>query len=163
MVNIRMVPVTNEHVRYIANHMRYEERLETWRSDALRPYDVIMRSLEHSIESYVAVDEHNIPISIFGVCEPQKFEDGNDWWCVWLLSVDGGANEHKFSWYKTCKNYLPYFLLQYPRLFNYIDAKYEESLRWIKHLGFTVGAPEPYGKMGAPFRKVTLTWEQRQS
>ena len=41
---------------------------------------------------------------------------------------------------------------RYDLLFNYVDASYAKAIRWIKRLGFTVGAPVPFGHAGAPFR-----------
>lgn len=39
----------------------------------------------------------------------------------------------------------------YPRLFNYVDARNTASIRWLRHVGFTVGEAVPYGLAQLPF------------
>jgi RimJ/RimL family protein N-acetyltransferase len=44
----------------------------------------------------------------------------------------------------------------YPVLVNYVDARNRRSVRWLKRLGFTVFAPEPYGVAGLPFHRFEM-------
>jgi hypothetical protein len=39
----------------------------------------------------------------------------------------------------------------FPRLSNYVHADYTQTVRWLRWLGFSIGAPEPRGPLGAPF------------
>jgi hypothetical protein len=38
-------------------------------------------------------------------------------------------------------------------LMNYVDARNDATIRWLKWLGFTVDDPEPYGINGEPFHR----------
>jgi hypothetical protein len=41
-------------------------------------------------------------------------------------------------------------------LANYVHADYPEALAFMRWLGFTIGEPRPYGRLGAPFCFVTM-------
>ena len=45
-------------------------------------------------------------------------------------------------------------LQDFPKLENYVSASYDESIRLLKMVGFTIGEPEKFGK--GIFRKFTI-------
>lgn len=47
--------------------------------------------------------------------------------------------------------YLGAIQQQYPRLYNYVDARNLPSIRWLKRMGFEIEAAEPFGYQSLPF------------
>lgn len=52
--------------------------------------------------------------------------------------------------------YIDRMLAAFPHLVNFVHAKNTTSVRWLRKLGFTLHAPEPYGPLGEPFRKFEM-------
>ena len=44
----------------------------------------------------------------------------------------------------------------FPYLFNFVDARNMKSIRWLKHLGYAVGPPVPFGVAGLPFHPFSM-------
>ncbi len=40
---------------------------------------------------------------------------------------------------------------RYPYMRNWVDARYTKSVLWLRFMGFTLGAPKPYGVYGMDF------------
>jgi len=47
-------------------------------------------------------------------------------------------------------------LAEYPLLVNYVDARNEVSIRWLKSVGFTLLAKERFGVAGLPFHRFEM-------
>ena len=47
-------------------------------------------------------------------------------------------------------------LERYDVLENYVDASYDQAIKLLEMVGFSVYDPEPYGRNGASFRKFRL-------
>lgn len=47
--------------------------------------------------------------------------------------------------------YIEFLREHYDRLFNYVDARNEESVRWLEGVGFAIGEPVPRGPYGLLF------------
>ena len=45
---------------------------------------------------------------------------------------------------------------EFPYMFNYVDVRHKEAIRWLKWLGFTLNEPTPYGPFGLPFHKFHM-------
>ena len=41
-------------------------------------------------------------------------------------------------------------------MFNYVDARHTDAIRWLKWLGFTLHPATPYGPFDLPFHKFTM-------
>lgn len=68
----------------------------------------------------------------------------------WLMGTSR-MRVNALSVYHDMKLYLAFLSEHYERLFNYVDVRNEESVRWLASLGFTVGDPEPRGPRRMPF------------
>ena len=75
--------------------------------------------------------------------------------CPWLITGQP-VERHKRLFLRETAKRLADMRTRFPVLINYIDARYERSLRWARWLGFEIGAAVPYGPHGAPFRPVVL-------
>lgn len=52
--------------------------------------------------------------------------------------------------------YLQFLSEHYSRLFNYVDARNAESIRWLAGLGFAIGEPVPQGPFKMAFRPFEM-------
>lgn len=53
-------------------------------------------------------------------------------------------------------SYIARMLRAFPHLVNFVHADNTTSVRWLRRLGFTMHAPEPYGQAGELFHKFEM-------
>lgn len=70
----------------------------------------------------------------------------------WLIGTTT-LNRHPGALTRGAMTYLAQIAQQYPRLFNYVDARNTPSIRWLSRLGFAVDPPAPFGVEGLPFHR----------
>lgn len=90
--------------------------------------------------------------AIFG-CAPLSLVSGVG--SPWMLGTPV-LNAHSRVLVATVPSYITIMLTAFPHLLNHVHAKNTTSVRWLRGLGFAVGAPEPYGARGALFRKFEM-------
>jgi len=151
---IKFTLPTDDLVQELADNMRQEEVDEVWASGKHTPYEAVKYSLEHAHEAYAAVLDGKL-ICIVGVSPLSLLSDMAS---PWLLNTNESKNKprHLVKWTKT---FIDEWKTQWPILFNYVDARYEASLRWAKWAGFKVYDPQPYGPFGMPFHKIEIRRE----
>lgn len=68
----------------------------------------------------------------------------------WLIST---RHVERFprAFLQVCKPEVAEMLTRHPLLLNYVDARNQAAIRWLRWLGFTFCEPEPYGPDGHPF------------
>lgn len=93
----------------------------------------------------IADDRTDEPVCIFGAADdPVDPEKG----VVWLLATDQFRAVPPRLGARACQNYVLEALeAPYSRLHNYVRARNSVSVRWLAHIGFTVGGLVRYGVM----------------
>lgn len=149
-----MIPVQDAHLVYVACHMRREERDEVWASDGMPPLDVLRQSFKTSVMSFTAVDDDGTPVFVWGVTEgDERFPE---WHCLWFIGTIHVCEPLRWrKFLRTCRHYLPMTEERFPKLFNWIDARYEKSLNWALWLGGQIRGKCEYGAAKLPFYLVT--------
>jgi hypothetical protein len=151
---LELVPTTGAHLRSIAERFRPEERLECMASWGEEPLVALTRSWLFSKEAVTCLTPDRKPLCVLGIND----EVNADGWAeFWLLGTTD-ILKHKIAFLRTCRDWKPLIAAKYPRLRSHIDARYDLSLRWAKWLGCEICAPAPFGKNGALFCEVRLTW-----
>lgn len=154
MANIEAVKATMDHVEELAVTMREEDVAEIWASGHLTPIESLTKSLEMSTLAKAIVADGKV-LAVFGVV-PMGIMTGV---CVvWFLSSKH-VNSYKKSFIKFCKDNrknLCGVKAYHDILFNYVDARYKASVKWLGWLGFSVSEPEPFGVEGLPFHKIVM-------
>lgn len=89
------------------------------------------------------------PIAVFGVA-PVSLLGGRG--CPWMLGTDG-LLRHSRELVRETRGVVDAWGLRYDQLFNFVDARNVRAIAWLKHLGFSVFAPVPYGAQGLPFHR----------
>ena len=92
-----------------------------------------------------------VPAMVLGCAQSPLAEEGE----VWAL----GTNEldrHPREVLIYGKQKLAEMLDVFPCLGNYCGAWHTKNLKWLRKLGFEIGAPSPCGEKGLPFCKITV-------
>ena len=92
------------------------------------------------------------PICIFGVSSASPLSRSG-------IPVDG---RHRtpgpagFRVLRRSRNVVHDMLSRYDELYNYVDARNTQAIRWLRWLGFTIMDTEPYGLCGLPFHRFEM-------
>ena len=73
----------------------------------------------------------------------------------WLVGSDAFVDVARMQM-SLARRYCRATLDEYPVLFNYVDARNRASIIWLKRLGFTIQAPEPFGVAALPFHRFEM-------
>lgn len=146
---------TLAHVREIAPRMRAEEVAEVWAAMGLTPAPALLRLMHASTLGSTPFGSRAVFFdgelaTIFGVIE---MADGSI--VPWLLSSDA-VERHPLSFWRASKSILHDLRTIYPRMIEYVDARYTRCISWARRLGFTVAPAEPHGLAGLPFHPLAI-------
>jgi hypothetical protein len=122
---------------------------EMWASDHARPLDGILNALAVSQASRAVLFRGEV-VAVYGA---KPFDDSVA--TVWMIPGKACA-EHPHAFMRWCKAELPKVLARWPLLFNFVDIRFGQALRWAEFLGFAIEPPKPYGKDGRLFCCITL-------
>jgi hypothetical protein len=73
----------------------------------------------------------------------------------WLVGTPGLARVPGML-NRLARSYCSAVLGEYPVLVNFVDARHEASVRWLKRIGFELQPPEPFGVAGLPFHRFEM-------
>lgn len=149
-VNFR--PLQAGDIAHIAEHLRAADRdeLRAAKGEGVDFHDALGMSVLRSSHVWIAADAE--PVAVFGVAPVSILEGIGS---PWFLSTPA-AYKHPRALVVEGKRYLARMREVYPNLVNYVDERNEQSIRWLKRIGFTVHPAEPYGVAGRPFHRFTI-------
>ncbi len=139
------------HIETIAPALREADMLEIAASGIPDPSEALGRSLRASTRAWTVVVE-GIPSLMFGAA-PISALSGRG--APWLLGTDAIFKIYR-RFLRGCPAYVAEMLRIYPHLENYVDCRNAISVRWLKHLGFEIHRPTPYGVNGEMFHRFTM-------
>lgn len=142
---VRLVSPTRGHLRHVADFMRREDVREVYAARGISPFDALYEGFVSSDFCFAGLDSSGIPVGIFGVCR-----ENVRWWSPWLLGTEGLLTLWR-PFLRTSRALLPWLLCRYARLRNYVDARNELSIRWLRGLGFVMEPAAAYGFEGRDF------------
>lgn len=147
---IEFTSVVDEHVQELAETMRSEEVQEVFAGYGASPEQALRACLANAEEA-VTVLSDGVVLAILGVSPMSLLSRIAS---PWMLTSEA-SREHARVYIKYTKQYINRWAEQY-HLINFIDARYEASVRWAKWAGFTVHPPEPFGHLDMPFHKIEI-------
>ncbi len=130
---------------HVGSHLRLQDYIEAYlQSHGKEPVDAVKESHRASAVVLAAcLDER--PIAVFGL---SKVDDSIA--SPWLMATNE-ADRFPKEMVGLGRQFVGAWLHDFDCLTNYVHADNAKSIRWLKHLGFTVLLPQPIGHMGAPF------------
>lgn len=123
---------------------RHQDREELWTSYRHTPEQAMRYGIEQGAACAGFIDDE--PGGIFGVAAKGRVGAP---WAIFTALVE----RHPRMFFKAC--HLPLMAMQsnFDYLVNYVDARNEKAVTWLKWLGFTIHPAEPFGVDQLPFHK----------
>jgi len=121
------------------------------------PLIVLERGVAWSDPCYAIVDEEDRPLALFGaVPDPHRAEVG----MVWLLASDELV-KHPFFVLRNSRKWIERLHRRYRVLWNFVDARNEVHIRWLKWCDFTfLRKVDAYGFEQRPFYEFERVREE---
>lgn len=111
-------------------------------------YTVAKAGMQVSLETWAAIQDDKL-LCVVGLVPQSLMSDVAS---PWLLTA--GVDPKLLM--RGTRVFLDQWTKEYRLLYNYVDARYEASLRWAKWAGFTIHEAMPYGYEGLPFHKIEI-------
>lgn len=140
------------HIDTLAENMREADKREIDLALGLDPLVVLQDTLRVSWFKRMAYREEDgdiVPVAFFGIAtHPEEGWVG----IPWMLAAEE-AYRYKLSIVRLSKDFMQLPTKRYGMLENHVHFENEKAIKLLKHLGFTVDEPEPWGVQGALFRR----------
>lgn len=134
---ITMLPATEDDARELAPLLRVEDRAEVL-ALGIDPVPALLNGVVTAREAWTYRDDGRIicmagisPLSLIG-------HTGVPWLLGSPLVL-----EHRRAFMVETRRMVARWLTLFPLLRNVVDARYEAAIRWLRWLGFSIGAPFP--------------------
>jgi len=135
-----------EDILFLRNNLRKEDIAEVWAAGHQSPEEALLISYTFStVRNTLTLNDE--PIAMFGLIpDNENNEEAN----IWFLGSEKVSSSPK-SFLKACKFFIEAMLEMFPKLYNYVDARYEKSVRWLRWCGAEVYGPQSFGADKLPF------------
>lgn len=147
----KTVPATKDRLLEIAVDVREADRKEVFRTTGLSVTESLYDSVEASKEAFIVL-YNDKSLCIFGVIVPNHLSNIAHPWFITTNKIEN----HKKEFLKKSKEFVEVLLDDYDTLFNYVDAEYEDAVKWLKWIGFTILPSVPYGAKGDLFHPFIM-------
>lgn len=91
-------------------------------------------------------------VCLYGLSVENVLAGGRQPWLLGTVMVDSHAREFA----RQSRPELSRLVAKYGRLANMVDVRSRRTVAWLRWLGFTIYAPEPYGVGGLPFHRFEI-------
>jgi hypothetical protein len=143
------------HTKNIARHLRVCDQNEIRAASGREPYDVIMEAYSLPGKKWIVMRcDHNlnIPIAIYGVVIHPKEEGAGIPWMVAtndLKKIKSFVIRQSRACIDEAKKGFKY-------LYNFVDKRNEDSIKWLKACGFKIHDAIEYGAEQRLFHKFDM-------
>lgn len=145
-------------IKSMKDNLRKEEIDELYASHHWTPEEGLSNSFSSSSSSLVATIDGK-PFAMFGIVPDSLLGRTAQ---VWLLTTND-IPKIKMRFLKMSKLVIRFFLIQYPILYNYVDARHKLSIEWLKWCGAILNPAQAFGLEQVPFHFFTFNDERRIS
>lgn len=138
-----------EDILALRQTMRREDREEVWAAHRETPEKALVVCYANATFAHTLL-RNDTPIAMFGLIQDPDDELKA---LIYFLGSDE-IEKAKKSFMVACRVFVKGMLEIYPTLYNYVDARYLKSVRWLKHLGAEISPPMPKGLDGVMFHEL---------
>ncbi len=131
-----IVPITRQYASDVIMDMRDADAEEVWAMARVGPYDAVMQSWKASALRNAAGLVNGKAVCVFGVGAPSVLSDEG---APWLLGTRA-LEQHARPFFRLSQGWMTETKQQYRVLANFVSAENVKSIRWLRWLGFTIGA-----------------------
>jgi hypothetical protein len=140
---------TVEDAHSLAPRLRSEDVAEIHAATGHSPLEALLGGVQGTECFTIVSDETQLPMGMFGINHVPEL--GPLQASVWMLASPD-LPKIKAELFNRNEAFLKYFLLRYPLLWNYVDARNTTHLKWIEKCGFTFLKLHPtFGHEKRPF------------
>jgi len=143
MIDVRIA--NEQDAIYISNNMRVADQDEFYKvtgdHDAIKS---IMLGIQAKNSITYCFLSNGIPMAIAGIIDKQDFK------IVWACGTDEVTKNGR-SFIVETKRLLKKHHSDFKPYLNYVDCENKNAIRYLKHVGFVINDPIPYGKLGCKF------------
>lgn len=147
----RIELLSQAYVDQMKGRLRYSDELEVGAACGQSADWGLQRSYELSEAAWVGLIGDN-PVCAWGVVRTSILSSVG---VPWLLATPE-FEEEGLEIVKQSKTYSELMKSRFRLLTNYVDARQEKSIRWLKWLGFTIEEAKPYGLLQLPFHNFWM-------
>lgn len=149
MIKTEFIPCRRWHAEAIAANPRPADVRELWTSSRTRLVDALLHGMERSTAPLTAMHDGE-PVAMLGVV-PFSILSGIG--VVWMLGSERlDTLSCQRDLLRTSRPQVEIWKEQFPALlYNFVDERNTQAIRWLKWLGFQFLPPIPYGPDKAPF------------
>lgn len=146
-----ITPAVPDDARELALILNDDDRREVAALSGRDPAEVLIDGMQRSTEAWTGRVDGQL-VCIWGV-GPQSLigETG----VPWLLGSDL-VQKHAPIFLRLNREYIARWRQTYPVLANVVDARHVRALRWLRWLGFEIGAPTVMGVQRLPFHPFVM-------
>lgn len=146
-----VVEARPEHADALARTMRAEDRAEVWATAHVDPRKGLEMSLSSSLYAWTWLVDGQ-PACMFGVSSESILSGIGK---PWLLT--GDLLDRQWPVFaRHCRPFIRKMSDDFPKLENWVDARYRKAIRWLTWAGFYVFPPAPYGPDNLPFCRFEM-------
>lgn len=146
-----LVPATADHAAELAQTMRQADVDEVWAATGMRPLEGLLESLGATSDPRTGLIDGEVAC-MCGIVSPSVLSTTGVPWLLSSNKVDSAG----LSFAKGCKAYFKGYTRDFDLLVNFVDARHEQAIRWLKWLGFTIHPAEPFGPFSMDFHKIEM-------
>ena len=129
---IEIQPAIFGHADILSPRLREADLQEIKASVGKDPLVILKNGIAWSDPCYTIIDKVN-PLAIFGVVPDLHTASVGR---IWFLGSDELFN-HSYKFLRHSREWIDKLHQRYPTLWNYVDARNEVHIRWLKWCGFT--------------------------
>lgn len=150
MQNSYFIPVEDWHIDYMQQYARDEDRAEVMASHGFEMDEALVHALASAEQAYSLTDDTGIIYCVTGVNPVTLLSDKA---CAWMLSSVHMKKSPR-QLLRHTRGLLDGWNKSWHTLYNMVDARYEQALRWAQWAGFEVMPAVPLGPFSMPFHPI---------
>lgn len=140
-------PATVDDARYIAKHLRDEDRREIDALTALSPEAVLPQLVNDAAKPLCFTTVKGKPVGVFGV-QPTPIPILGTVWCVTTNAI----LHHKMEFLRASRVHVEHLNEDFPLITNVVDARNSLHINWLRWLGFKfLRRIDRWGARSVPF------------
>tara|TARA_Y100000034_G_scaffold89640_1_gene107898 strand:+ start:446 stop:907 length:462 start_codon:yes stop_codon:yes gene_type:complete len=145
-------PTTDEHIEELAVTMAQPDVDEAWAAGHKRPHEALEYSRKVSRDTTTGLANGEVAC-IFGVGSSSILTGLGSPWMLTSPILEA----HGKVFLRGCRMWMGDQKQKWLKLDNFVDARNERAVKWLRWMGFDLDEPAPYGPDGMDFHK--FYWE----
>lgn len=150
-MTIEVRPSVESDIHALKDRLRREDAEEIFAAGNADSQAALAQSFSRSSACYT-VGLDGVPVAMFGIVPDSLLGHSAN---VWFLGAPEMARIKK-SFVRESRRFIATFLSQYPELWNCVDARYKNAVKWLVACGADFESSIYLGRDGVRFYRFTM-------